>query len=132
MDVGLATTTTWREARFAATLLRRLLCPCVWVRPFFSSISLEQWENIVRRLDDDRGFQILQVLEQIVEVLEVLPEEIASQFRRLGVEERISERSVEVIEAFPQERISGRTGEQTVRFAHATSHGVCGSVQQFG
>ena len=81
---------------------------------FFFVDFLGQCEKIVRRLDDDRGFQILQVLEQTVEVLKVLPEKIVSQLWRLGVEERISERSVEVIEAFPQERISGRTGEQTV------------------
>ena len=60
-----------------------------------------QWEKIVdapvllRSLDAELGDRFLQVLEQIVEVLEVLPEEIASQLKGWGSEERISERSGE-------------------------------------
>ena len=54
-----------------------------------------QWEKIVdapvllRSLDAELGDRFLQVLEQIVEVLEVLPEEIASQLKVWGSEERI-------------------------------------------
>ena len=60
-----------------------------------------QWEKIVdapvllRSLDAELGDRVLQVLEQIVEVLKVLPEQIASQLKGWGYEERISERSGE-------------------------------------
>ena len=47
----------------------------------------------LRRMEEDLDDRFLQVLEQIVEVLKVLPEQIASQLKGLGVEERISERS---------------------------------------
>ena len=91
MDVGLATTTIWRRSRLAAMVLRRLLCPCVRVRPFLGvpvkQVTEEivdyvgQWEKIVdapvplRSLDAELGDRFLQVLEQIVEVLKVLPEQ---------------------------------------------------------
>ena len=57
-----------------------------------------QWEKIVdvpvllRRLDAELGDRVLQVLEQIVEVLKVLPERIASQLKGWSYDERISER----------------------------------------
>ena len=57
-----------------------------------------QWEEIVdvpvlsRSLDTELGDRVLQVLEQIVEVLKVLPEQIASQLKGWGYDERISER----------------------------------------
>ena len=60
-----------------------------------------QWEKIVdapvplRSLDAELGDRFLQVLEQIVEVLKVLPEQIASQLKGWVYEERISERSGE-------------------------------------
>ena len=60
-----------------------------------------QWEKIVdapvllRSLDVELGDRVLQVLEQIVEVLKVLPEQIASELKGWGYEERISERSGE-------------------------------------
>ena len=60
-----------------------------------------QWEKIV----DDR---FLQVLEQIVEVLKVLPEQIASQLSGWVYEERISERS-----------------GADCRLARPAGHGVC-------
>ena len=49
------------------------------------------WEEIVdvpvplRRMEDDLGDRFLKVLEQIVEVLKVLPEQIARSFRSMGV-----------------------------------------------
>ena len=58
-----------------------------------------QWEKIVdapvplRCLDAELGDRFLQVLEQIVEVLKVLPEQIASHLKGWVYEERISERS---------------------------------------
>ena len=57
-----------------------------------------QWEEIVdvpvllRSLDTELGDRVLQVLEQIVEVLKVLPERIASQLKGWSYDERISER----------------------------------------
>ena len=83
---------------------RRLLCPCPRVRPFFVGLEAEpgvpvkqvteeivdcvgQWEKIVdapvllRSLDAELGDRFLQVLEQIVKVLKVLPEQIASQLK---------------------------------------------------
>ena len=71
-----------------------------------------QWEEIVdvpvpsRSLDTELGDRVLQVLEQIVEVLKVLPEQIASQLKGWGYDERISE----------------RFGEQTVGLARPASH----------
>ena len=54
-DVGLATMTIWRTSRLAATLLRRLLCPCVRVRgPFLSA-----WRQ-------SPGRPVKQVTEEIV------------------------------------------------------------------
>ena len=50
-----------------------------------------QWEKIVdapvllRSLDAELGDRVLQVLEQIVEVLKVLPEQIASQLKGVGL-----------------------------------------------
>ena len=71
-------------------------------------------------LGDVGGFQILQV-EQIVEVLKMLPEHISGQPRMTGVpvppvtEEIIDGvRDVAVIKVVPQERISWRTVEQTI------------------
>ena len=61
--------------------------------------SVGQWEKNVddpvplRSLDAELGDRFLQVLEQIVEVLKVLPEQIASQLKGWVYEERISERS---------------------------------------
>ena len=49
----------------------------------------------LRSLVAELGDRFLQVLEQIVEVLKVLPEQIASQLKEWGYEERISERSGE-------------------------------------
>ena len=49
------------------------------------------WEEIVdvpvplRSMEDDLGDRFLQVLEQIVDVLKVLPEQIARSFRSMGV-----------------------------------------------
>ena len=43
-------------------------------------------------LDAELDDRFLQVLEQIVDVLKVLPEQITSQLKGLGVEERISKR----------------------------------------
>ena len=59
-----------------------------------------QWEKIVdapvplRSLDAELGDRFLLVLEQVVEVLKVLPEQIASQLEGLGVEECMSKRSM--------------------------------------
>ena len=56
------------------------------------------WEEIVdvpvllRSLDTELGDLVLQVLEQIVEVLKVIPERIASQLKGWSCDERISER----------------------------------------
>ena len=52
------------------------------------------WEEIVdvpvslRKIEDDLGVRFLQVPEQILEVLNVLPEQIASRLKGLGAEER--------------------------------------------
>ena len=105
-----------------------------------------QWEEIVdvpvlsRSLDTELGDRVLQVLEQIVEVLKVLPERIASQLKGWSYDERISERlgeqtvdlpvpqvmeSVEmqlqcvteqITDLFVGERVQNCTPEQTMVF----------------
>ena len=93
-----------------------------------------QWEKIMdapvllRGLDAELGDRFLQVLEQIIEVLKVLPEQIASQLKGWGYEDRISERSgvqtvdlpdPQVMESVPhivEERVQNRTLEQTTEF----------------
>ena len=106
--------TIWRGSRLAATFA----LPLRTGMPVFVGSEAEsvvpvkqvteeivdfvgQWEKIVdapvllRSLDAELGDRVLQVLEQIVEVLKVLPEQIASQLKGLGYEEHISERSGE-------------------------------------
>ena len=46
----------------------------------------------LRSLNAELGDRVLQVLEQIVEVLKVLPQQIASQLKGWGYVERFSER----------------------------------------
>ena len=47
---------------------------------------------LLRSLDTELGDRVLQVLEQIFEVLKVLPERIASQLKGWSYDERISDR----------------------------------------